>query len=154
MKYSLLIYFFLLLGLFSACIASPPYTTATQVQMKAELTTGISCDGENMESISLEEELPIDEFGNVGYRGTTLLNGTKVVSGYYAMTECRLITEFDENGRPSAAKTLYRLKLDPNNGWIRNLYCDAEYYSGCPDNIDLSSTENPDYEDYLKLQIN
>jgi hypothetical protein len=125
-------------------------------------TMNITCPDDSNHTYETSDTylLPVDEFGNYGYRGTTIINNQSHVVYYTAFAECQVITEWNNNGQPSGGTFLFRIDVDPNNGWIRKQTCNYELTDSCPKNedgsyvrIDRPITENPAYESYLALNI-
>lgn len=120
-----------------------------------------NCEREDMIKIPTaipNGTIPIDEFGNYGYRGTTLINNKTEIVGYSVLFECDIVKEWDELGRPKSGVEGLRFQFDPNNGWIERLICNSIEYENCPKNengeyiwIRESPFNNPDREKYMEL---
>jgi len=113
---------------------------------------GVSIDENDLFIATIPYDTERDEFGFVGSKAKTVIDGAKKIVGYVSIVECRTVLERDGNGRIVTAVTKFSLEFDPNNGWIRKFYYNKNLIDlDVPQIKRRLSSDNPDYENYLKL---
>jgi len=138
-----------------------PITTGQEVRDYALDIMEIPCDGPDMyisSSVEFTERMKPDEFGYYGLRATTIIDGKVRIVGYTTFAECVVVEERYPDGKPKSGTFLWRVRFDPNNGWVQQAICNWDLTDDCPTDengeyiwINRGFKENPDYQKYLQL---
>jgi len=137
-----------------------PITTGTEIKQYSYDVLGVPCDPPWIyeSTIGYTDSMEPDEFGYYGLRGTTVIDGKVKIVGYMTHAECIIIDSYDDQGRPKNGTFAWRLRFDPNNGWIKEETCNWERVNNCPRDengeyiwIRNDFSENPNYLKYRSL---
>lgn len=97
------------------------------------------------------EELPQCTGPDMTFESFLPVNASVDEYGYYGLKATTLIDPTDFGALDASGVIAYSIWFDPNNGWIRKLWCDPVYFVDCPDRINRPNSDNPNYEAYLEL---
>ena len=133
-------------------------STQDLVREYLEDVADVTMDGEHEEFAS---SIPyISEKNKYGYYGapmSTVIDGVNTIIGFIAMAECRVITEWTEDGMPKSGHMKFAFRFDPNNGFVYMLWIHPDFRTD--KNKDITDEhygdmkqwmENPDWEEYFQ----
>jgi len=110
----------------------PLLASQAEVNEYAGGVFSFDCEGDEFIFQTTDDfPLPVDERGFVGFPMTIAVPDREAAMG---------------------GVLVFQLVVDPNSGWVMRQLCNPDYVSECPERIDRSPMENPDYELYNEVE--
>lgn len=152
-----------LLIFLAGCVEQPepvderfPLSTGEKMSSYVDEVMGFQCVEGKEYTNEFDSELLADEHGYYGRIGYIMQDGVKKIGSYSLVIECL------DPLTPTSSQTVYRLIIDPNNGFVYYQACYDDVAQGtCPKDADgkviyfeKEYSDDPNYLEYISLDVN